>query len=409
MIAIKKLTDKLENTLNEISSMDVEYKLFTDTGKYKKATRKINTVKPLVNGLFSLVSANTEEANGLVVATLQSRVELVIPCRDDESDVYGYDESGEKTLIENGNETFISYVRNDLDSICEKNWSDTIDNFDVTGLYSLATSGNRTQLAGIGDCFTFTLYGYYTVVEGGDNSRNWRLYLDGEKVPFTNLTIRRVPSQEPLMISGATKTVCVGTSETLGISIQCPSIVNELCKTIKGYVLDGGLNDVHILTIGAGKDKDGNEITRFYFVVFGEVTATASGVLNVGENISFSEALPSFDIMTTHDKDYYCYKWNKSTAFVLKAEDFNNESDEVVVWGGESSSIYDASEVKILNSNTTLDSGYLGYAIYISSKVALKDDKLSEYGLTRITKTSGSSGSSSQSGGSSSSGGSVSF
>lgn len=307
MIQAKQLSKWFEN---EINGGAFTFKIFTDTGKYKKAIRKHNKITPVINGLYSVQSSDIEDTNtGLTVATITSRIEFVVPCLDDEEDVYqtivNEDGTTEKTLIQSGNETYLSLIRQRIDEVCSKNYYQTMqDNngtsYDVSVTYSLESTGTRQQLNEAGDSYSFVVYAYYNAVVNGDNSRAWVVYLDGERIPYLAMTIRRVPSQNANVYNGIDTTRNVMTSTTFSISMECPSIIGKFNKTIKNYLLNGERNVAHILTVIA------NDTTQNYLVLFGETDASSQGVLNVGHTLTFGEAYPLYGVIS-FPETYYIY------------------------------------------------------------------------------------------------------
>lgn len=188
MIELKNLAKRFEAQLNDGLTGDISYKLFTDTGTFKKAYRERNSVITYINGIYSNVSSDVSNVftddGGYIVASMTNEVVLVIPCKDDDEDVYAVIHSPnepqpEQKLVEIGNNTFISQIRKRLDDIAAKTLYFTeIDSenksYDVSVAFQLADTGIREQLPELGDCFTFSLQAFYNIIENGDNSRKWK-------------------------------------------------------------------------------------------------------------------------------------------------------------------------------------------------------------------------------------------
>ena len=100
MITLKQLTDELSSALNAQGNPGVTFVLHNDTGEYTKAVRDYNDVKDVINGIVTLTSSEVENTNdGLTIASLTTRTELLVPCRDTEEDIEETEET-EKTEIE---------------------------------------------------------------------------------------------------------------------------------------------------------------------------------------------------------------------------------------------------------------------------------------------------------------------
>lgn len=350
MIDLKTLKDNLENILNE-NEVGVTFKLFTDTGKYKRAIRKYNQAQDFINGIISVTSSDVTKTNdGFVVATMTTRTEFVVRCKDDEEDVSfkaevmnddGDIEDSE--VIIQGNESFLSSLRTFFDNFSQENTytvlkDDNNNTFDVSVAYSFAVPGIRQQMPGIGDAVTFVLYSYYNIIQGGENSQNYKFILDGVQIPYTRATIRRAPTVEADVYigteDGSAKTTVSNT--VWGYSLACPTFVGEFSETVKNYLLNGERNVAHFLEMIM------NDVSKIYLVLFGESSLTAQGILNAGQELSFAEAPLDYDLITFPEKfSVYNYVGETSSielsfdkeTYVISTADFKPK--KTVLGGGK--------------------------------------------------------------------------
>lgn len=311
MVTVKSLIDRLQNELNR-NTLGVTFNVYVDTGKYKKAIRNVNDVKDIINGITTVSSSDVSNTNdGLQVATMTLRTELLVKLKETEdgrkqqSLLFSEQQNQfniREELVEEGNNTYIQSIRDFLDTFCANNeyYQEAIEEnegartYSVSVAYSLIASGNRQMQSPIGDCYSFVLYGYYYIVEGGENSRSYEAYLDGQRIPFSTVTYRRVPSQEVAVYSGSKSATvkAINSNTVFGVSFNCPSFLDKFNSTIKNYILKGENNVAHILTVIAGEER------QDYLVLFGEVDSTASGVMNVGQTITFVEAYEKHGIIS---------------------------------------------------------------------------------------------------------------
>ena len=311
MIKIKQLKDRLQNDLNENMFANTEFKLFTDTGKYKKSHRSIenpNKIKKYINGVFTITASNISNAStGFEFGTMTARVELLVKCNEEKAKIekeYGENGAIIDATIEQSNEDYLDSIRNHLDKVFAEHVNfDLIDEqgktYDLSANYSIAISGQRNPIAGIGDSYTFVFFVYYNLIQAGENSRDYKIYLDGKILPYGVFTLRRVPAQTANVYSGQKKAVgkSINDNTILGISIDCPAFVSQTNDVIKNYILNGEENIAHILTLELNEDEQN------YLVLFGEVDATAQGTMNVGQVISFVETIEEYGIISF--PDYY--------------------------------------------------------------------------------------------------------
>lgn len=322
MITLKQLTDELSSALNAQGNPGVTFVLHNDTGEYTKSVRDYNDVKDVINGIVTLTSSEVENTNdGLTIASLTTRTELLVPCRDTEEDIKQIILNSDGTYGEEtartGNVAFLAAVRDWIDEFCAKNGRATLydtegNSFDTSWVYSLVTSGVRQMDSFAGDYFTFVIYADYNLIQGGVNSRSIVLTLDGEQISYSSITPRRVPTQEANVYA---KGEAIGkslTSDTVfGLSVILPATGRKMTGKVFDYILNGNRNEAHFLTVNT---PHGN---KDYLVQFGQTDATASGVLNVGLTISFVECVPDYELLTFPDTFFIYEATAGSTSTLL--------------------------------------------------------------------------------------------
>lgn len=327
MITLKQLTDELSSALNAQGNPGVTFVLHNDTGEYTKAVRDYNDVKDVINGIVTLTSSEVENTNdGLTIASLTTRTELLVPCRDTEEDieetVLNSDGTYGTEVARTGNVKFLASVRDWIDEFCAKNGRKNITDadgvsYDVSFVYSLVASGVRQMDSLAGDYFTFTIYTDYSVIQGGVNSRSIRLTLDGEKISYSSITPRRVPTQEANVYA---KGEAIGkslTSDTVfGLSVILPATGRNMTGKVFDYILNGNRNEAHFLTVNTP------HVNKNYLVQFGQTDATASGVLNVGLTTSFVECVPDYELLKFPDS-FFLYEATAGSTSTLMFDGSN--------------------------------------------------------------------------------------
>lgn len=302
MIELKELSEHIQNTLNNNTS-GFTFKLHNDTGVYNEAVRSAidyNEVTQIINGVATITSTENSPTNdGRVIASMVVRCDFAIPLRDTEQDVYQATElNPEGELVKTGNINYLSALRSLFDKFASQQIITTIEDsnnnsYSVTAAFSYAESGTRAQRYGIGDSLTFVVYGYYNIIQNGENSRNYAFILDGQFIPYRSATLGRRPVSEADVYNGSKNGVAKSTSTAsqLYVSLEVPAIVDRFNEAVKDYVLEGENNTVHLLTIKAG-DK-----TKSYLVMFGDSFYNASGILNVGGTVSLVEAVDDYELV----------------------------------------------------------------------------------------------------------------
>jgi hypothetical protein len=302
MLQINDLSKHIESTLNN-NLNGFTFKLHTDTGEYEAARRSVidyNDVTQIINGISTLTSVENSPTNdGSVISSMVMRCEFVIPMRDTEEDVYQQYVDGSNELVKTGNVNYIASLRSMLDNFAQNQIFTTLEDSDknsytITAAFSYAESGTRAQRSRLGDSFTYVVYGYYNIIENGENSRDYVFVLDGQLIPYRSVTIGRRPISEADVYATTPYGVATSTSTAsqLYLSLEVPAFISKFNNSVKNYVFEGESNTVHLLSVKAGKD-----LIKSYLVMFGDTSYNASGILNVGGTVSLVEAVNDYELL----------------------------------------------------------------------------------------------------------------
>lgn len=337
MIELKKLAKRLESQLNDGLTGDISYKLFTDTGTFKKGIRYYNSVVTYINGIYSNVSSDISNvydgANGFLVGSMTNEAVFVVPCKDDDYNVYSVihhpDRTAESELMEIGNTDFIALIRKRLDDIAAKTlyFTETDSenkSYDVSVSFHLADTGIREQLPELGDCFTFSMQCFYNIIENGDNSRKWKIYLDDIILPYSSMSLQRQTTNETTVYANkgrSTSTLIV--ADTFSCGIEIPSLLMDFNSIVKDFLLNGSNGYAHVAKFVAG------DTTVYKLVVLSEDTATASGVLNVGLKLQLNETKEPYGLIAFSPSNYIIYMCKMGTLFY---ESITFDSDFAVTY-----------------------------------------------------------------------------
>lgn len=316
MISLKEITQDIENGLNGITSGQPEeydtlyFKLFSDTGRFRRAKKKVNAVTDPVNGVVSLVSSQTTpNADGSLIAMLTCRVELVARLKDEEEDVMQEIENSGEQLVEEGNATYVQHIRNAISSFTQSQGFKNVEDSDgqtytVSVSYNFAETGTRAQRDRTGDSMTFVFYAYYNVIQNGQNSRSYVFRLDGQIIPYQQCTVSRTNISDADVYSGDASAKVTSSGSVFSVTLAVPvfksvlnlAIVNEFI--LGGVSVDAKPNVAHILEVFYGAGVENKPLKKSFIVTISEASNTMQGVLNVGGQITLSEIVDDFEIVT---------------------------------------------------------------------------------------------------------------
>lgn len=316
MISLKEITQDIENGLNGITSGQPEeydtlyFKLFSDTGRFRRAKKKVNAVTDPVNGVVSVVSSQTTpNADGSLIAMLTCRVELVARLKDEEEDVMQEVENSGEQLVEEGNVTYVQHIRNAISSFTQSQGFKNVEDSDgqtytVSVSYNFAETGTRAQRDRTGDSMTFVFYAYYNVIQNGQNSRSYVFRLDGQIIPYQQCTVSRTNISDADVYSGDASAKVTSSGSVFSVTLAVPvfkstlnlAIVNEFI--LGGVSVDAKPNVAHILEVFYGAGVENKPLKKSFIVTISEASNTMQGVLNVGGQITLSEIVDDFEIVT---------------------------------------------------------------------------------------------------------------
>lgn len=316
MISLKEITQDIENGLNGVTSGQPEeydtlyFKLFSDTGRFRRAKKKVNAVTDPVNGVVSLVSSQTTpNADGSLIAMLTCRVELVARLKDEEEDVMQEVENSGEQLVEEGNVTYVQHIRNAISSFTQSQGFKNVEDSDgqtytVSVSYNFAETGTRAQRDRTGDSMTFVFYAYYNVIQNGQNSRSYVFRLDGQIIPYQQCTVSRTNISDADVYSGDASAKVTSSGSVFSVTLAVPvfkstlnlAIVNEFI--LGGVFVDAKPNVAHILEVFYGAGVENKPLKKSFIVTISEASNTMQGVLNVGGQITLSEIVDDFEIVT---------------------------------------------------------------------------------------------------------------
>lgn len=252
------------------------FRIYTDTGDYKKATRQGNSVTEYINGVFTLAGTemNYAGADEQLVA-LTTELQFLIPVGDDpEMD---------------GDFKSVSQFRNMVSDAFESSPNKFIltdedgETYSVTAMYTLPLSGQRAMRTNTGDAFTFTCTLYFAYLKNALNASDVTITIDEEKIPCLEFAFSRKPAISADVYSNNVNTESAAYAESTGfaIDITLPAYINQVGGVCAKYIL--GLEDAntpHTVKVSFG------ETTIIKTMIFGECSAVGTGLDTVRYTIS---------------------------------------------------------------------------------------------------------------------------
>lgn len=334
MIDINKLTEYIQtrlqmayNAVNEPLKENIEFKLFTDTGVLQKdiVDNQTNKLTEYINGLIvPMPSDRYFLSNGLEVASLPLRLEIIVALEDDEQNggVYEEDiEDGTVTVTQAfiGNVKKLEIIRKVLDNAFNSQQvidtiSDGEKDFVVSIVAQISEDGNRAFAPIVGLSFTYSVSLLFSVVENGINSRQGYFTLDGHKVAFSNFTLSNIKTSENLVFSnGGGRSNSIPTASNIQFIFELVALSNDIPTKsfIQDLITNQDLSLTHFFTLEI------DEIQQSFLVNISENNAMFSGVQNVGIKLCLTVAPQNYNLLSFSD-NYKIYSVINTNSLYLQ-------------------------------------------------------------------------------------------
>lgn len=312
MIKFSVLAKRLEDKIAEINSTlgtGLNFNIVSDTGEYKKPDRVGNTVTEYINCLLSLTSSDISNlTDGTVVATQTARLDMIVRMPDLAADE-NYNEQELETVAMK-----IDKVRAVLSNLTQSSEFVNIEDYSVSIIYQNAVSGERNIVANIGDSFTFSVYIFYILIQGGINTKSLVFNLDGTILPYQAVSVIKSKTYDSNVFSNTTDGSVKNTAiqSNWSATFELPAIKGNFWDSIFEILTgEDKLNTAHVLSFSDGSNR------KNYLVNIGEVTLNGETIKNVGLKVSFFESDDNYDLISLPNS-YQSYTANQNGEVWLK-------------------------------------------------------------------------------------------
>ncbi len=324
----KHLQDKLNTAIvNDIANNDntafnndfetYRFLVKVDTGKYKgydylkrSATSgaldgtfaaselslyRTNKTVYYINAIMNIIDSDVEGTsikgeNGAVIAlankviTLTANVEFLVPLTD-EGDDFTQEMAGA--------------VRNILDDAMSLNSYDDFDGYNMGVSYSLAETGSRSIRGGVGDSVTLYSTITYYFVEGGINSTQFRLSIDGVEIAAPIKGINRISEEETGtdLSSDDSSAKAVQTSSVLTVNFSKPTQNGAFDYQLLKWIAQGG-SVGHLVSLEFPSVNGEPSFTMQKIMCFKEGGLNIQQSLNASNDIILVEAMTGNKVIT---------------------------------------------------------------------------------------------------------------
>lgn len=287
MITLKQFSDIFQSGLNAaLKKNEVQFKIWSNAGKYQKALRDGNNVTKYINGNLR-VSSSANDANDLVMGINGLTLDFMVPIKRPRTNAKQTAE--ELAEIQDGQYPFVEEIVNTINAYFQTAVSTSMPDKDgnsyaVSYQAGTAVSGTVDLLPLVGKAMEVSVYIEVYFIEGGVNSKSVKVYVDGVSVPYTAARFGRSPVVERDVYSEGLVSKSILTSTAIAIDLDFPSTVKGSAGIALDYLFDGEPNVAHFVKVKWGTVKENN-----YFMTVNSAVNSSQGITIAGASVSLVE------------------------------------------------------------------------------------------------------------------------
>lgn len=306
----KEIEDGLNALISDLDNDDADirdgyrFHVCPDIMEYKKAERVEgrNKVLTFINCLLeSTPSENATTANGLVLLVENFTLQIAVPTgmqrvtpstMQQQQSIDG--ESGVFLFVEKIKQIINSYFKlNEIETL-----QDDDGNVYACGFsYTQPSAGYADFAPVIGEYISLEAYITVNIVQNGVNSKNVAVEIDGESTPYQVLRPNRSVITSAVVTSdgtGASKAITTAT--TLALDIALPATTGTITQQFNEFLVHGDINVAHFVKFSLNTNQ-----SRYYLMTYGDISAQAEGVQNVGLTMPLIECVNNISLLDFPD------------------------------------------------------------------------------------------------------------
>lgn len=289
MITVKQLAVKFEDGLNAIlQNPEIKFKIWADAGEYKKPVREGNTIVHEIVGNLRTSTSSNDANNVLVMGVNGLSLDFLIPIYPPRTNATQTAE--ELALIKDGQYPFLEYITSAINAYFQEAQATTLTDennveFSVAFQAGAVIPGNVEIAAKFGKSVPYNVFIQVYFIEGGTNSKDVKISVDGQLMPFQAVRLGRAAVLERDVFAGETISKCYASSTAFSVDADFPSSNNPATTTALDYLLNGEANTAHFVNVQWGNVG----VEKLFFMIYNTVQTSVTGIAVAGVSASLIE------------------------------------------------------------------------------------------------------------------------
>ena len=292
MITLKQFAEKIENDLNNLlfaamKSEEIRFKIWATAGECQKPVREGNVIIHEIIGNMKTSTSSNDANNVLAMGVNGLSLDFMLPVYPPRTNSAQTAEQLAK--ISDGQYPFLELIINVLNSYFQKAQVTTMKDgneveFSVAFQAGSVIPGAVELATQFGNAVPLNVFIQVYFIEGGTNSKDVKITVDGKLMPFQAVRLGRAAVLERDVYSGESVSKCLASSTAFSVDADYPSSNNPATVTALDYLLNGEANTAHFVGV-----QWGEEITKLFFMQYNTVQTSATGIAVAGVSASLVE------------------------------------------------------------------------------------------------------------------------
>lgn len=293
MITIKQFAEKIEGDLNDLlfaalKNEEIRFKIWATAGEYQKPVRDGNVITHEIIGNMRTGTSSNDANNVLAMGVNGLSLDFMLPIYPPRTNAAQTAEQLAK--ISDGQYPFLDLIINVLNSYFQNAQVTTMPDgdgveFSVAFQAGTVIPGAVELAPKFGNAVPLNVFIQVYFIEGGTNSKDVKITVDGKLMPFQAIRLGRAAVLERDVFAGEAVSKCLASSNAFSVDADFPSSNNPATTTAISYLLDGDANTAHFVGVQWGNSM----VQKLYFMEYNTVQTSATGIAVAGISASFVE------------------------------------------------------------------------------------------------------------------------
>lgn len=292
MITLKQFAEKIEEGLNDIlfatlGNKEIRFKIWATAGEYKKPVREGNIITHEIIGNMRTGTSSNDANNVLAMGVNGLSLDFMLPIYPPRTNAA--QTATQLAKISDGQYPFLELIINTLNSYFQKAQVMTMEDeekveFSVAFQAGTVIPGAVELAPKFGNAVPLNVFIQVYFIEGGTNSKDVKITVDGKLMPFQAIRLGRAAVLERDVYAGETVSKCLASSTAFSVDADYPSSNNPATVTALSYLLNGEANTAHFVGVQWGEN-----IGKLFFMIYNTVQTSATGIAVAGVSASLVE------------------------------------------------------------------------------------------------------------------------